>query len=204
MTKHNSNAKRSSKRKPRAKKRVNSTISNFNFGVINHTIRKTGNLQCPVIMEKCSVTNSSSSVGGTIADVVPVSIANLNHYSSIASMWDEYRILSATLHYAPEIISATSANASVDGLVVVDYDNSTALASYSSAFDYDNVMHWYPLNGPLSIRYVASKLAPDNEWYNTSSPTVVGWFKFYATGLSISQTYGRYYLTIEVQYRGHV
>jgi hypothetical protein len=162
-----------------------------------------GGQQLVTIRLKYSVTNATTTIGGSLTDVIPVTLANANQAASYAALFDEYRILGAKLMFVPPIISGTPSGTAIDAIVVVDYDNSAALGSYSAAWQYDNAKHLI-CNQKMKILYHPTRIAPDDQWYNTSAPVAVAWFKVYGSGGSISTSYGRYYVQLDVQFRGVV
>lgn len=172
------------------------------LGTQIHTIRLT-----------TSVSALPTSGGGTVNQVVTVDPSgNADWSSGYAAIFDEYRVRKATLHVAPwanQVVTSTTALSvtACPTLCVVDYDSATALASASEALQYDTKKLFYlgqvPMRGDTySIDFEPMGI-PDLTWYDTSSITIVGWFKFYslvATTL-VSQNIGDFWVTHDVEFR---
>jgi len=96
--------------------------------------------QAPVIrlyMSNTTITTAASTIYST---VFTVSASTLLNFSDFAACFDEYRVLRGEIQYVPFVTAANSTpSVSAQGfcVAVVDYANSGALASLSTALSHD-------------------------------------------------------------------
>jgi hypothetical protein len=68
-------------------------------------------------------------------------IGSLDQVSAYLSLFDQYRVTALEVWVIPRITTVTSATANSGQVAtVIDYDDSTALGSFNSALDYENVL----------------------------------------------------------------
>jgi hypothetical protein len=141
-------------------------------------------------------------------------MGNYALWTNWTNLYDEYRVLSMYLEYAPfntfNKIAATQATAS--GIVVIDRDSNAALtstasaASYSSAEVMDLDHPW--LIKPTGFSYKSPSWRMDGvndaTWITTSAPvaTTKPNIKMYFGGLANSSTYGLFVSHARIQFRG--
>lgn len=145
-----------------------------------------------------------SGVSGTITSVIPIDLFEYPDYADIGQLFDEYRILRANVHYVPRCRNAydSSTTGSVPGnlVIYVDYDESSASSGYELAWQHDTT-HAICTNQDQHVK-VKPMGQPDLAWKNTAiTTTASAWVKFYASSLSISNLYGRAFVTLDVQLR---
>lgn len=164
--------------------------------------------QQPTIKLRTSFTSLTSS-GTNLTQVVAMDITGITAWSSFANIFDEYRVKYAILHiqqlYAGYGSSAT-AIAAMPVIVVVDYDDNTAIASLANAIQYDTAKIIY-LGGANPKNHSAKPAQPEGQpdlaWVTTATPTVPFWWKFWSLTNLIpsSAQVGYCYIEAEVEFR---
>ncbi len=166
-------------------------------------IREFLGTQQPIITCRTGVTTLTTS-GTNLTQVVSMDVTGVAAWSSIANLFDEYRVRKACLHVVPLYSgfgSAATALAAMPVINVIDYDDSTALASLTNAVQSDTseIMHF----GKSNSKVMRSKVAhpegqPDLAWVTTASPTVPFWFKFWSISTLVPSTAAIGYCFIEL------
>lgn len=113
---------------------------------------------------------------------VEPTISSLDQVSAYLAMYDQYRVTALEVWVIPRITSVTSNTANTGQVVsVIDYDDTTSLASFNAALDYENALvgsgvdghyrKWVPhvnvLTGASGVYNVA---AP---WLDAASTSVI-------------------------------
>ncbi len=164
--------------------------------------------QQPIIRCRTSFTTLTTS-GTNLTQVVAMDVTGISAWSSLANLFDEYRVRRATLHLQPLYQSygaSATTLAAMPIIVVVDYDDATAIASLANAIQYDT--HKIVYFGNAHTKNMKSKPAqpegiPDLSWVTTASPTVPFWWKFWSLTTLIPSTaaIGYCYIEAEVEFR---
>lgn len=164
--------------------------------------------QQPIIRCRTSFTTLTTS-GTNLTQVVAMDVTGITAWSSLANLFDEYRVRSATLHIQPLYQSygaSATAIAAMPIIVVVDYDDATALASLANAIQYDTQKIIY--FGTSNSKNMKAKRAqpegiPDLSWVTTATPTVPFWWKFWSLTTLIPSTaaIGYCFIEAEVEFR---
>jgi hypothetical protein len=146
----------------------------------------------------------SSSAGGVINAVFGnTNPSSCGNWSSLAAVYDEYRVLAMRVHWVPSngynkvVATQTCLNPL---FVVLDRDSATALTSTGAASGYDSVKMFdlercftydeYKMDGPREASFIT-----------TATPTNLGGVLFFATGLSNSLQYGTVLVQFLTQFR---
>jgi len=83
----------------------------------------------------------TSQVGAISTFQVEPTIGSLDQVSAYLALFDQYRITALEVWVIPRITSVTSNTANPGQMAsVIDYDDSTSLASFAAAMDYENVL----------------------------------------------------------------
>jgi hypothetical protein len=83
----------------------------------------------------------TSQVGAISTFQVEPTIGSLDQVSAYLALFDQYRITALEVWVIPRITSVTSNTANTGQMAsVIDYDDSTSLASFAAAMDYENVL----------------------------------------------------------------
>ncbi len=164
--------------------------------------------QQPILRVRTGLTTLTTT-GTNLTQVVAMDVTGIAAWSSLANVFDEYRVRRAVLWIVQTYSgygSAATAMAAMPVIVVVDYDDATAIASLTNAIQYDTskVIHL----GTHSPKLHSSKVAhpegqPDLAWVTTSSPTVPFWWKFWSITNLVPSTaqIGSCYIEAEVEFR---
>lgn len=141
----------------------------------------------------------TSTAGGVIADVIPGNPSNASNWADTNTVWGEYRLLGFSISFMPfNRYSKTTTNC-VPFAVIIDRRNSTALASTTAAASHAScVMHSSEDPWTMSVKM---SNAEESQFIAVSSPSAYQWFKFYASGLTVSTGYGYLLVTYRVQFR---
>lgn len=155
-----------------------------------------------------SVSTNITGSSGSLTVVMRLRAADLAYFNSFSGIFDEYRFAGPiTVHYRPTNVSATGVNGQIYGIGVIDFVDSTVLASVAGSLMYDTAKIF-----PLSVPYTGGLMTswetkllgnPDDLWIDTGSQaTDVAWFKTYAySGVSGSVAYGLSEWIAEVSFR---
>jgi len=142
--------------------------------------------------------NVASTAGGVIANVFSNDPSQSGDWANIQATASEYRVLRTDWEYYPQNKYNRTATTVVPGLRVIDRSGAGALAGYANAANHDSVQI----------------MALDEPWHMTASMTgtdeagfiqIAGaaapyaWLKLYASGESISTTYGLMLVRIRLQ-----
>jgi hypothetical protein len=145
--------------------------------------------------------NLQATVGGVINTVVSNDPTGYNDWSSVSAVWDEYRVLGMKMIYYP-YNKYNEPTSTVVGPVflVLDRDDGVAVASEALAINYESVK----MKGLNEKWTFEGKMAGVTEatYITTASPVANMWIKTRADGVTISHSYGRYYIAALVQFRG--
>jgi len=159
-------------------------------------VREVMGTQQPIIRCRTGMSNLTTTAGSVLQTVIQMDVSGVSGWASFAALFDEYRVRAARIKVLPGFIGLGSAVIGTGtGTVqyvrlVVDYDDSTAIANSTAALLYDAAKD-FPLGSTVPQ---AHKLAahptgqPDLAWVTTATPSVPFWFKFYnlQTGLAAS------------------
>ncbi len=164
--------------------------------------------QQPIIRCRTSFTTLTTS-GTNLTQVVAMDVTGVTAWSSLANLFDEYRVRRATLHIQPLYQSygaSATALAALPIIVVVDYDDSTAIATLANAIQYDTYKILYL--GTSNPKNLKSKPAlpegiPDLTWVTTATPTVPFWWKFWSLTTLVPSTaaVGYCFIEAEIEFR---
>jgi hypothetical protein len=143
----------------------------------------------------------TSTSGGLIETVVSNNPSGYNDWSSVAAMWDEYRVLALKMHYSPINKYNSPTNIIKKHIyVLTDRDDGTAIASEALALNFESVKV-HMLDESWSH---TAKMAGISEATFITTATPVGnmWIKMRSDQVSISQDYGYIWLEALIQFRG--
>lgn len=144
-----------------------------------------------------------------LTQVIGMDVTGISPWSSIANLFDEYRVRKAKLHIAPLYQSygaSATALAAMPIIVVVDYDDATALGSLAAAVQYDTMKLLY-LGGSNCKTHSAKEARPEGQpdlaWVTTATPTVPFWWKFWSLTNLVpsSAAIGYAYIEVDIEFR---
>jgi len=152
-------------------------------------------------------TTISSTVGAIINAVIPDSSAfSSNNFSSLANVFDEYRV--REIHVIIESANKYSKTTTSSGPVFMVHDDvdQTALTSAAVAADYgtcfmSNTDDWFPDRHGTGIKFVKSAEESVNLWQPTTTTTITGGVKFWSTSVTASITYATVLIRYLVEFR---
>lgn len=147
---------------------------------------------------RCGFDQALTSDGaGAIATVISNSPVQVQNWTNMAAVFDEYRVLAFIVRFEPYwTVNCTFAPIAS----VIDRSDATALTGYGLAERYEShhkamgkaqwTQSWF-MSEPL-----------ESDFISTASPTANGWIKAYSSGNTASFTFGRYDVVLLVQFRG--
>jgi len=141
----------------------------------------------------------ASTVGGVIADVYGSSPAGAPNWGDTNSVWGEYRTLAVTVEFRPNNRYSKTTTTCVPIAVVTDRRNATALASYDNATSRESC-RLLDLEDPWS-QVLKMDGSEEAQFVAVSGPLSFYWIKLFATGLTVSTTYGKVFVKYLVQFR---
>lgn len=141
-----------------------------------------------------------TSAGGIINTVFDDNISTANDYSSFAAVWDEYRVLALKIEYRPISRYSSTLQPLFPGYVLVDRDDSTAIASAALASNYSS-SKLVMLSDPFSHQIKMGGVE-DAQFTTTASPVARNWIKLRFDNSTVSATVGVVHQFALVQFRG--
>lgn len=150
-----------------------------------------------------SVLSCASDGSGNITTVVDNNPSGYLDWSSIAALWDEYRPLSLLVEFRPNNRYSKTTTVTVPIYVVVDRDSVGAIASKNAAVQYESCST-NSLDDPWrkGAKTIGISGLTTTQWITTASPSATYCIKMFASGCSLSTTYGDLLITLLVQVRG--
>ncbi len=149
----------------------------------------------------CAFTGLIDSSGaGVITDVIGNDPSASADFASFSNVYDEFRVLGERLEYFPFNRYSKTTTTCTPLIVVKDRNDSTILASYSSAISYSSAKK-RSLEDPWTEEMKMTGIE-DAGFIDTASPVANRWFKLYGDGLTNFTNYGRYFFYVRVQFRG--
>jgi len=122
-------------------------------------------------------------------------------WSSIAAVFDEYRTLGFEVEYVPfDRYNRGVSVFTVPLIGVIDYDNSGALTSYSTADNYSSA-RFLSLDLPWKVIIRMSGIE-NSSFINTGSTSPLFWIKLFGNNMTVSTNYGKVFVRFRVQFRG--
>lgn len=144
----------------------------------------------------------SSTAGGVIDSYYsndPSSFA-LAEWTSMASLYGEYRVLGMEVRFAPYNRYSKTTVVCTPLLVLIDRELPTAsLGSYQTAMSHDSCVI-RTLEDPW-VETARMENAEESQFRSTASATALFSIKFYSDGLSVSTAYGRSFVVLLIQFR---
>ncbi len=144
----------------------------------------------------------SSSAGGTIDSNYsndPNSYS-LNDWTNLIALWHEYRVLGFTVKFFPNNRYSKTTTVTAPLIVCVDRQTSGTLSTYQGAMNHSSAMV-KSIEDPWTMT-AKMQNAEEAQFKSTASTSANTWIKFFATGLSVSTSYGRSFVYLRIQFRG--
>ncbi len=169
--------------------------------------------QAPVFRMRVLRISVSPTAATAYTTVQGITAAALANFSSVASMWSEYRVLRGKLEYHPVYAQASTGSVAF-AVGVVDYVDSAALGSFDAGNSYDTkkVFSLIDHSGlarksdqPAAEWNLKFEKLPDEEWITTSttSTNFVYWKPYMDSALSPGTILAGYLLGwVDIQVRG--
>jgi hypothetical protein len=164
--------------------------------------------QVPTFRLYVTPTNVTTDAGGATFTTVPINISALLNASDLINVFDEYRVVGGLLKYDADTgLTASRPVQFCFGLV--DYGDTTALASFAEAAAYDTKKGFYSTPYVVDVKPktvswpLKFSLLPDQEWIPTATTTTVCTWKCYSrTAAGATATLGFVHGYVDVQFRG--
>jgi hypothetical protein len=167
-------------------KDVRDLTSTSNLKTTRGLVRQVLGTQEPVFKLRSDISVIVSTAGSVINTVINMDVTGIHDWASWVSLFDEYQLLHAEFVGVPyQAVTPTTLGAAnndtTPAVVVVDYDNATALTSASDAIAYDSHKIWFfsKANTKLLKMKVQPQGIPDFTWYDTAAPVISSWIKMY-------------------------
>jgi hypothetical protein len=149
----------------------------------------------------------TTNVAGQITTFFAMDPSAAGDWASLAILYDEFRVVGCRLRMVSRTQNTVTLNSNMV-MIVFDNYNTTALASYTDASEFQNV-HVIPalFNNAWTYDFRFSRPSAGKEtslpWNDISvSSASPGAVKMYADGLSISTNYFSYVFEWAVEFRG--
>jgi hypothetical protein len=105
------------------------------------------NVVYPVVQMTLVGSLSSSASLATFA-AYNFTLASLDQYTTLVTLFDQYRFKEVEIMFSPRTIGANGTSTNTGQFAtVVDYDDSSTLGTYAQALDYQNVQTSYGTDG---------------------------------------------------------
>lgn len=141
-----------------------------------------------------------SDSGGVIAPVYGDNPNTVADWASLAACFEEYRVLAHEVSYYPKNRYARGTVTTAPLATVVDRGGAGGFSDYTSPATHAS-FKMHTLDDPWTV--VCQMEGADEATFKaTSSPGDTRWIKLYASGLSVSTTYGVLIITYRIQFRG--
>jgi len=174
--------------------------------------------QNPAFRLYISITNIVLVTSSIYSTVFVIEGANLGNFSDFTAIFDEYRVIEGEVWYMQKGVDCTQTAGTArvgsgHGCAVIDYDDSTALASDSAAALYDtrkflnfvaNSVSVCDLEKHKVVWPLKFEKLPDEEWTDSATSTTdFAYWKPYivAAETNVGGTYGVLTGYVDVQYR---
>lgn len=164
----------------------------------------------PTIKLRSGITSLISTGGGALPNVIACDVSGSNDWTSWKTIFDQFQLIGCRFFLCPiqaaseALVAAGTVNILTPLVVVVDYDDSTALPSFSDGLAYDtHKIFFLTKNNPevFSIA-VHPQGQPDLVWQDTLTPTNLEWIKMYLLRTTaISADMGSYWFEFDVKFR---
>lgn len=141
----------------------------------------------------------ASTAGGAIADVYGNSPTGSPNWADTNTVWGEFRVLGMKVRFYPNNRYSKTTTTCVPLVVCVDRRVSTALASYDAGVSRE-AHRLLSLEDPWTEQVLMDG-SEEAQFQAVSGPVSVSWIKLYATGLTVSTTYGKVFVDYLVQFR---
>lgn len=134
------------------------------------------------------VTSNGSSIVNLVIGFDPANFLNFSsHYSLV---FDEYKAIRGGVEFVSSSLGGTASTGVL--AITVDYDNGSALTSYTTASAFDTCRPVKIFNN-THFTPVMFDGTPDRDWVNCTSSVAAAWCKFFGnstTGITASATWG--------------
>jgi len=171
--------------------------------------------QAPVFRLRYLVQTVTTSAGNAYVSTFDVTAGNLNNFTDIANMWDEYRVLRGVLEYYPQFFVSGANQVSYSAFGVIDYEDNTALSSEDQARAFDTCKIFNMVDGsglhrktdePAAVWPLKFEKLPDQDWLPTSTTNQkFAYWKGYSTAAQQQSTITKVGILggyVDVQVRG--
>ncbi len=152
-------------------------------------------------VEKMNVTlqtNATTNVSGVMDLVFGNSPASLSQWTTLAGLYNEYRVLGMKLEFTP--IKQVSTWAYGISYTVIDHDVSAALGGAAAAAQHESYMQLG--NYSRWSREARSNGIEEFDFISTASPAAQYYIKVYSSANTPSITIGVFALTYLIEFRG--
>ncbi len=184
-------------RKRQLEKEVDESVVTYRGPILAPRDREETDLHTVVLGYTATLASDAT---GTIASFFVNNIGSSVDWSSFAAIYDEYRVLGIRLEYFPNNRYTKVTTTCVPALCAVDRDDIGTPASYNELMGYAS-SKVCSLEDPWSMEAHMSGIE-DSGFVTTATTTPLYGIKMFATGLTVSTTYGRYFFYWRVQFRG--
>jgi hypothetical protein len=159
-------------------------VANPNTRRTRSLVREVLGTQEPVMILRSGITALTTSGAGNVLTTINCDISGAQHWGSWTTVFDEYKLLHATLHIVPWLepvntTFATTPATNIPILVAVDYDDNTPPTAVSDLLAYDSQKVYFLGSHNPKVYTIKAQLQgiPDHSWYPTASPIIPAWFK---------------------------
>jgi len=142
-----------------------------------------------------------SDVSGNIATYLVNNISGATDWSSLSSLYKEYRVLGVRIDYMPHNRYSKVTTICTPFVIAIDHSGSTSTpVSYDELIQYGSAVK-KSIEDPWSMSARMSG-TEEAQFRPIGTVTPLFGFKLFATGLTANTTYGRYFYYWLVQFRG--
>lgn len=191
--------KKSKGKNPSQNLSVSATALAFNGPIRSEASKE----ELDVVETTINFTGQIASTAGAIIDSQfsddPSSYA-VTDWTNFAGTWHEYRSLGIRVEFHPYNRYSKTTTICTPFIVVADRATSGTLGSYQAAMDHASATK-HSIEDPW-VKEIRMNGTEEATWKSTAGPTATKWIKFYADGLSVSTTYGRFFVYNLIQGRG--
>jgi hypothetical protein len=148
------------------------------------------------------VVGSTSSAAGLVNDALSLNPSGYDDWSTISTMFDEFRVVAGKLHYVPNNRYSKVSTITSPAVMFFDNDSSTpGLTTIAQCYQY-RVSSCGSLDDPQTLSWKRPGITPSAYWTDVGSPAnSVGSVSMFSAGNTASTTYGLYFAEIMVEAR---
>jgi len=184
-----------------------------NYVVPINSLAYTGSFHPKIARDNKTVTTLVKAWASSIAFVASASfsavidnggnLTNIADWANLKASFSEYRVESMEVVYLPRVPANTVlATTPSQGVVCTDRDDNVALTGIGDGLNHESAL-------PIAVLWQKHRIGikrvgtDESDFSSTASPVATFWIKYFVTDIAaVSLTYGDFYVTYVISFRG--